>query len=117
MANQTDLTPVLAAMVEDDLPSRREAVDAILHAIEAAALYPDGVTASSVREEIPEQIRDQYPHQIGATVGHLVRSGILTPTGWYAHSGNDRSGNRRRPVPIYHCDLAALREHINDRSS
>lgn len=116
MATQTDLAVTLAAMVEDSMHSEKDAVLAILQAVQAATCHPDGVTASSVREETPEEIRQQYPHHQGAVIGNLVRKKILIPTGEYAPSGNDASGNRHRPVPIYRCNSIALLDYIDERS-
>lgn len=116
MATQADLAATLAVMTDDAMHSEKDAVLAILKAVQAATCHPDGVTASSVREETPEAIRQQYPHHQGAVIGNLVRKGILTPTGGYAPSGNDAAGNRHRPVPIYRCNSIALLDYIDERS-
>lgn len=116
MATQTDLAPTLDTMVEDGLPSQRDAALAIMQAVARATLYADGVTAATIRPEIPDDVYEQYKHHIGATISTLVAKRILTKTGRFALSGNRESGNSSRPMHIYHCDLPALKKYIDERS-
>ena len=97
----------------DDLAADPGAINARKMAIiygailDAAAIAGGTLTAASIRPHLPAHLTDDP--RVGAAVSALIRRGIIRRTGRYALSGNGKSRNSNRPVPVYRVlDWAAL---------
>ena len=66
---------------------------------DAAAIAGGTLTAASIRPHLPAHLTDDP--RVGAAVSALIRRGIIRRTGRYALSGNGKSRNGLRPVPVY----------------
>lgn len=66
---------------------------------DAAAIAGGTLTAASIRPHLPAHLTDDP--RVGAAVSALVKSKVIRRTGRYAVSGNGKSRNALRPMPIY----------------
>ena len=66
---------------------------------DAAAIAGGTLTAASIRPHLPAHLTDDP--RVGAAVSALVKSRTIRRTGRYAVSGNGKSRNTMRPMPIY----------------
>ena len=66
---------------------------------DAAAIAGGTLTAASIRPHLPAHLTDDP--RVGAAVSALVKSRTIRRTGRYAVSGNGKSRNAMRPMPIY----------------
>ena len=66
---------------------------------DAAALAGGTITAASIRPHLPAHLTGDP--RVGAAMSALVAGRIIRRTGRYAVSGNGKSRNALRPMPIY----------------
>ena len=67
--------------------------------LDAASLAGGTFSAATVREHLPEWVRDDP--RVGAAFSALVTGRVARKTGRYVQSGNGKSRNAQRPVCEY----------------
>lgn len=90
---------VLDAVANDWRPTRVEARRILRDAvILTAQRNDDRVHIADIRPQLPEWID---PHQIGAYISSLARTGVLVPTGEYRANGGRKARNESKPARVY----------------
>ena len=90
---------IVDQLAHEPSPAKEQHAIEVRRAVARVARMTGGiVTAATLRDQTPEWVD---AHVRGAVVSALVKQGVLVDTGRTVKSGNRKSRNGNRKVPVY----------------